>query len=122
MSHCPDLSGLHENPVCGKPASCDRAHHACRLHTGSVVEEGLRWDVKVNSSDSVHARQVNKSLAAMLVLRSTSHAPVARLVLASPVTASILLAFFPVPPWCIKNLTEWIAGLTYFLCPSKFLA
>ncbi|KAL3133475.1 hypothetical protein ABBQ38_007338 [Trebouxia sp. C0009 RCD-2024] len=44
-----------------------------RLHqmqiTGSLLEEGLRWDVKVNSSDSVQGRQVNKSLAAMLVLR-----------------------------------------------------
>ena len=49
---------------------CTLGNCAYCLYAGSVVEEGLRWDVKVNSSDS--ARQVNKSLAAMLVLRSDS--------------------------------------------------
>lgn len=40
------------------------------VHAGSVVEEGLQWDIKVNSSDDIRAQRVNKSLAAMLVLRS----------------------------------------------------
>lgn len=40
---------------------------------GSVVEEGLQWDVKVNSNDDIRAQRVNKSLAAMLTLRSACH-------------------------------------------------
>ena len=40
------------------------------LHAGSVVEEGLQWDIKVNSSDDIRTQRVNKSLAAMLILRS----------------------------------------------------
>lgn len=44
------------------------------VHAGSVVEEGLQWDIKVNSSDDIRAQRVNKSLAAMLVLRSAHKA------------------------------------------------
>ena len=43
------------------------------MGAGSVVEEGLQWDVKVNSSDDIRAQRVNKSLAAMLTLRSDLH-------------------------------------------------
>lgn len=42
------------------------------LTIGSVVEEGLQWDVKVNSSNDIRSQQVNRSLAAMLTLRSGS--------------------------------------------------
>ncbi|DBB09490.1 hypothetical protein WJX82_001857 [Trebouxia sp. C0006] len=37
--------------------------------TGSVVEEGLQWNVKVNGSDDIRSQRINKSLAAMLTLR-----------------------------------------------------
>lgn len=43
------------------------------LHAGSVVEEGLQWDIKVDNSNDIRAQRINKSLAAMLVLRSASH-------------------------------------------------
>ncbi len=34
------------------------------------MEEGLQWNVKVNSSDDIRSQRINKSLAAMLTLRS----------------------------------------------------
>ena len=43
------------------------------MSAGSVVEEGLQWNVKVNSSDDIRAQRVNKSLAAMLTLRFAWH-------------------------------------------------
>ncbi|KAL3148897.1 hypothetical protein ABBQ32_001767 [Trebouxia sp. C0010 RCD-2024] len=67
--------------------------------TGSLLEEGLRWDVKVNSSDNVHGRQVNKSLAAMLVLRSESPESVAGLSTPAKATALFLLRI----PWCTQK-------------------
>ena len=43
--------------------------YVCVHCAGSAVEEGLQWDIKVNSSDDLRSHRVNKSLAAMLTLR-----------------------------------------------------
>ena len=36
------------------------------------MEEGLQWGVKVNNPEDVRAQRINKSLAALLTLRSAS--------------------------------------------------
>lgn len=48
------------------------------LSAGSLVEEGLQWGVKLNNPEDLRAQRINKSLAAMLTLRSVcdpTHTP-----------------------------------------------
>ena len=65
------LSAVHELGVL-RTLGISKGNCVRRMHAGSVVEEGLQWDIKVNSSDDIRAQRVNKSLAALLVLRSAS--------------------------------------------------